>query len=243
MFTRLIMLAALCLPMADCCFDQRYAHAQINIIESKVAYWTGFEEPQIVGGQLVAKVSSKPKLDRVETTIRVDTVVDYKFGQLRARRLPSYERVTLDEVSKNVFKFKAGTPEGKYLLEYNAFDPEKGIASDEATITLERGPVPQPDEPIGPELSPLATQSRKAMASLVQAMASDMDKAADAVDAGKVTTVLKLAELTVPLDVETRNAFKKAMAGPLEPVLGKDKLAPGASQALRDVAAGFRSVK
>lgn len=232
----------LSLLWSSCCLCGD-AWAQISIKESRQAYWS-FPNAEIVGGQVVAPVDSRPKLDRVETTIRVETVVEYKFGQLRARRLPAYERVTLDEVSKGIFKFKPGAPEGVYLLEYNAFDPEKGIASDEATITLERaGPAPDDPLPEPTDLPVLTKEARRAMQGLASGMAADMDKAADAVESGRLKTVLELASFTVPLDVETRNIFKKSMAGPLEKTLGKDVLPAGSSKALREVAAGFRSVK
>jgi hypothetical protein len=242
MFRSLILiLAAVAANVSSCC---REAPAQISIRESKQAYWS-FPNAEVSGGFVVAPIDARPKLDRVEVTIRVETVVDYKFGQLKARRLPSYERVALDEVSKGVYKFKSSAPEGQYLLEYNAFDPDKGIASDEATVTLERaGPPVDPDplpEPI--DLPVLTREARRAMQGLTSGMAADMDSAADAVDQGRVKTVLDLASFTVPLDVNTRNVFKKAMAIPLEASLGRDALPAGSSKALREVAAGFRSVK
>jgi hypothetical protein len=236
----IILLAAVGVSVSSCC---REAPAQISIRESRQAYWS-FPNAEIVGGQLVAPVDSRPKLDRVETTIRVETVVEYKFGQLRGRRLPSYERVTLDEVSKGVFKFKHGSPAGQYLLEYNAFDPDKGIASDEITVELK--PIePKPDdllpEPDG--LTVTSRESRRVMAEFVAGMARDMDTAATAVTDGKVKTVLELSSFTIPLDVATRNTFKKNMAPVVEPRLGSAALPADAAKTLQEVAAGFRSVK
>lgn len=215
------------------------AWAQIAIKESRKAVWT-FPGAEIVGGQLVAPVDARPKLDRVELTIQVETAVDYKFSQMKARKLPEYERVTLEEVSKNVYRFRSGAPEGQYLLEYTGIDP--GIASDEIRVTLERS-TPSPIEPEPTDLPVLTKEARRAMQGLVAGMAADMDKAAEAVEKGQARTVLELAGMTAKWDVDTRNIFKKSMAGPLEASLGKDAITPVNAKALREVAAGFRSVK
>lgn len=241
---RLPKIGWLLLPVVMLASCQFCAAQNITIKEVQQAYWN-FPNAQIVGGQIVVPVDSKPKLDRVETTVNVESVVPFKFGQLKARRLPNYERVTLDEVSKGVYKFKPSAPEGQYFLEYSAYDPDKGLDSGEATITLSRnGPSPEPEPlPEPTDLPVLTKEARRAMQGLAAGMAADMDKAAEAVESGRLKTVLELASFTVPLDVETRNLFKKSMSGPLEKSLGKDALPAGSSKALREVAAGFRSVK
>lgn len=237
-FCRLIRLITLAAVVLAC----REAPGQIAITESKVQHWTGFDHAMVVNGVVVAGVGSKPKLDHVETTITVTTAVEYKFGQLKARRLPTYEKVSLDEVGKGSYRFKSGAPEGQYLLEYSAFDPEKGIASDEVTVTLERG-----SDVITPiddgSLSALSKESRKAMQGLAAGMAADLDTAAKAAESGQVKTVLELSAMTVPLDTATRSTFKKSMATLLEPKLGAAALPADAPKTLREIAVGFRSVK
>jgi hypothetical protein len=213
------------------------ASAQVKITESRLAYWTGFENPQIVNGAVVASVSSRPRIDHVETTINVETVVPYKFSQMKARRIPDLQRVSLDEVSPNVYRFKSGTPAGKYVVEFSAFDPERGIASEETLIELTDDRVePFPVD----ELSVLSREARKAMAEYVNAMAHDMDLLAAGVKDFK--TVEDASKASNTLDAATRSAFKQAMANVMAPRLGTGQLPGDAAAIFREIGSGFRSL-
>ncbi len=236
-FIRYIIAATVMLAV-PCCHEQQ-GWAQIEITQNRMAYYSGFSSVKILDdGMLAASIESKPKLERVETSIVVVGADQFKFGQLKARRLPGYERIAVEQISKTQYRLKDAT-EGQFFIEYSAFDPERGIASDEATIKIE-GIDPAP---IIPDLQGLPADSRKAMVGLVQGMADDMDRAADAVTSGKAKTMLELQSITTPLDVSTRNVFKKSMATLLEPRLGNSTLPADAPKVLKDVATGFRSVK
>lgn len=216
------------------------AVCQVKITESRLAYWTGFENAQIVNGAVVASLASKPRLDHVETTISVETVVPYKFSQMKARRLPDLQRVSLDEVSPGVWKFRAGTPAGKYVLEYSAFDAERGIASDEAMIELSddrTDPVPIDDG----SLPVITKEARKAMLDYVYAMAQDMDILAASV--GEYKTVDDASKAANILDAHTRQNWKNAINAVMAPRLGTGELPKDAAEVLREISAGYRSIK
>lgn len=214
------------------------AVCQVKITESRLAYWTGFENAQVVNGAVVASVSSRPKIDHVETTVIVETVVPYKFSQMKARRVPDLQRVSLDEISPNVYRFKSGTPAGKYVLEFSAFDPERGIASEETLIELTDDRVdPQPAE----ELSVLSKESRRAMAEYVNAMAKDLDMLAASIkDYKTVDDASKAANI---LDGHTRQSWKQSINAVMAPRLGTGELPQDAATIFREMAAGYRSVK
>lgn len=228
------------LLLLACGCPQSSGWAQIVITESKVAHWTGFENAAVVNGVVVAGVSSKPKLDHVDTTIVVKTAIEYKFGQLKARKLPDYEQVTLDLVDKLTYRFKPSAPEGKYKLEYIAFDPEKGIASDETTITLERT-TPDP-EPIKPD--PTNDTERiveNSIFELRKGYGSSFRRTADAVSAGQIETDLKLQQFMLPLTKSAREQALTGIDGLLQDKLPRDqnKLKPEAAGFLREIAAAF----
>jgi hypothetical protein len=227
------------------CLFASVAHGQIKLSEARTETWSGFDTPIVVDGKIVSRAGSKPKLDKVDVTIVAESAIEYKFRRLYARRLPSYERVSLDELGNGQFRFKAGTPAGEYLVIYELFDAEKGHDTDEIRVVLSADPI-KPVEPVEPNPLPLrlvTAESRKAMQGLVAGMANDLDAAALEIESGKIKTVLELSSYTVPLDVTTRNVFKKQMATILEPKLGAAALPADAPATLRQVSAGFRSVK
>lgn len=246
MITRLIMLAAVCLPLVDCCSDRQYAFAQqVKLEQVKSLVIDGLVDPKIAeDGRLICAIDSKPKVVDVQTAVILDRPPGAKLRDLQVEVLPGLQFIDVEvtdvSTTRSEVKFPAGSKgEFRYRLE---IETEKGPLIRRGNLSLTADPF-VPIVIDDGSLPPLALQSRKAMAAFVQSMASDMDKAADAVDQGKAKTVLDLATLTASWDIESRNAFKKSMAGPLEPALGKDKLDPSASKYLREVATGFRSVK
>lgn len=206
--------------------------------------WGGFEGARVVDGKVIAKVTSKPKFESTTSQIILTLGEGYEVAEIIAESDEDY--IDLDETpldgGKVELTFPPDTPEGIYKIEVRA---NKEGVSRQAVKRLKvkiggDGPAP-PD--IDPDLPALSKEARKAMQGLVAGMADDMDKAAIEVEGGRITKVLDLAAFTVPLDVATRNVFKKSLAGPLEAALGKDALTPSNAKALREVAVGFRSVK
>lgn len=238
MFRTISLAMLLCVP---CCS----INAQIKLSESKLQTWAGFENAQIVNGKVVSGPSSKPKLESVETTIAVETAVRYKFAQVKALRLPTLDKINLEPTADGAgFRFRPGTPDGTYRVEYLAFDPDKGIASEEITIVLSSvSPSPVVPDPITPDMPSLSKESRKAMIEFVQGMASDMDAVAKEIGDGKLKTVLDVSGYNVKRDIDTRNTFKKSMATILAQRLGNADLPPDGSKIFAEVANGFRSVK
>jgi hypothetical protein len=242
MFRTLLALTLLWMP-CSCCLLPGVAQAQnISIKEVQQAFWT-FPGAEIVSGQVVVPVDVRPKLDRVETTVRVESVVEFKFGKLTARRLPSFERVTLDEVSKGVYKFKPSAPEGTYLLEYSAYDPEKGLDSSEATITLARGPAIEVD-PIGPLPTPSNDIERivnNAMLEMRRNYGNAFKRTSEAISAGQLDTDDKLVKFMNPLTKAAREQAVAGIDGLLQDKIPRDgsKLKPEAAGFFRDIALAF----
>lgn len=235
----ILILAAVGVSVSSCCREAPAQSDNIKIKQSQEAIWD-FPGAQIVGGRVVAAVDVRPKLDRIETTIKVETVVEYKFGELRARRLPSYERVTLDEISKGVFKFKPSAPEGSYLLEYTAFDPEKGVASNEATVVLER---PKPDQPQPnplPDPGQLTDVDRIVNASIFElrkGFGQAFTRTAEGITAG---TIKSDADLQKYLFGLTKAAREQSMVG-IDGLI-QDKLPRNGSQLLPESSAFIRGI-
>jgi hypothetical protein len=218
------------------------AFGQIKLSQEISQTWVGFESPQVVNGVVIAGSNSKPTLANTTTTIRVETAVEYKFSQLKATRLPSLEKISLERIEDG-WRFKPSAPAGMYAVEYLAFDPEKGIASEEITVELKPvSPEPITPAPVDP-LAGLQGESRAVMAAFVAAMANDMDAVAVEVEQGRARTVAEVSAVNVQRDIVTRNRFKADMARMMEPRLGNAALPPTAKQTFNDIAAGFRSVR
>lgn len=217
------------------------ACGQIKLTQEVTQTWVGFENPTIVNGAVVSGSNSRPTLASTAMTIKVETAVAYKFSQVSARRIPTLEKITL-EVIDGGYRFKPSAPAGTYSIEYLAFDPDRGIASEEITVELK--PL-APVDPIIPDLGGLPADARKAVVALVQGMGADMANLGDGVKTGRLKTAEDVKAASVPQDTVTRNAFKEAMRSLMEPRLGNDpgKLVPQAEQVFRDIATGFRSVK
>lgn len=250
----LLMLAS----VPDCCHAQTtkitvtevsQSSEPIALVESKSFVWSGFVGAKVVDGRVVADVASKPKFEGSTSQILLTLGDGYEVSEILAESLPSLEYIDLAETPLGgsvELQFPANAKAGDYRIAVKA--SKKGVsrqAIKRLNVTIGGGDGPKPPEPdpVLPDASGLTQESRKAMQSFVSSMAADMDKAAQAIESGKLKTVLELASFTVPLDVETRNLFKKSMAVQLEPKLGKDQLPADASKMLREVATGFRSVK
>lgn len=223
--------------LSSCCFCGD-AQAQIAIKETRKAVWT-FPGAEIVGGQLVAPVDARPKLDRVELTINVETAVDYKFSQMKARKLPEYERVTLEEVSKNVYRFRSGAPEGQYLLEYTGIDP--GIASDEIRVTLERLTPIDPEPVIPKPENDIQRIVDNAMLEMRRNYGSAFQRTSEAITSGQLDTDDKLVKFMNPLTKAAREQAVAGIDGLLQDKLPRDgsKLKPEAAGFFRDIAKAF----
>lgn len=252
-FLALLMLVS----VPDCCSAQSpkitvtevsQSSEPITLVETKSFVWSGFVNPRVVDGRVVAEVTSKPKFEGSTSQILLTLSDGYEISEILAESLPSLEYIDLAETpaaGSVELQFPADAKAGDYRIAVKA--SKKGVsrqAIKRLNVTIGgSGPGPEPPEPILPEMSQLAKDSRKAMQTFVIEMAGDMDKAAEAIDAGKLKTVLDLSAFTTPLDIDSRNRFKKTMAVSLEPKLGKDQLPADASKTLREVATGFRSVK
>ena len=224
---------------------------QIKLVESKTETWAGLKNAVLNDdGTITTGPDSKPILTAKSVRYSFETAIPYKFSQLKAKRLPTGERVTLEqEPGKETYWFRSGATEGKYELSYTVFDPEKGIDSDEWIVDYKPivAPVPGPVDPVNPEpvpdLGKLPSEARKVIVDLVQNMARDIEAVNADIDAGKVKTVMESAAATVQRDIATRNKFKADMNKLLEPRLGKDVLPATAKQTFKEVADGWRSVK
>lgn len=234
MIKLLSIVLLICVP---CCS----LHAQIKLSESKLQTWSGFENPQVVGGKITSGPASKPKLESVETTISVETAVRYKFAQVKALRLPTLEKMTLEPTADGSgFRFRQGTPDGTYRIEYLAFDPDKGIASEEITVVLESGgqlPV-VPDPITGNEIDKLVA---KAMIDLRLGYASSFAASADAITSGQIKIDNKLQEFLKPLTTKARLDAFAPIDGHLQDKLPRDidKLRPEAAAFMRELSIAF----
>jgi hypothetical protein len=213
---------------------------QIKLTQEVTQNWVGFQNPRIVDGVIVAGVNSKPTLSSTSTTIKVETAVPYKFSQVKAVRLPSLERITLEQIDGG-YRFKPSAPAGLYAIEYLAFDPEKGIASEE--ITVEIKPIEQVD-PIKPE--PIANDE---VERIVFASINELRKgygtafraAATAIERRDITVDAKLQSFLEPL---TRTARTNAMAGIDNLIQAKlprdvDKLRPESAKFIESIGLAF----
>lgn len=216
---------------------------QIKLTEEKIQTWTGFENPIVVNGTITAGPNSKPVLSSITTTIKVETAIDYKFTQMKGRKIPGLTRITL-EATDFGYQFKPGTPPGTYQLEYLAFDPEKGIASEEITVELkEIGPTPTPPLPEDPEdpLEGLAGETRAVVVNFVQDMANNYKILSNT--SSEFQTVTQAATKAVALDLESRNKFKDEMGKIMKPALGSDVLPANVSDIFNQISLGFGSIK
>ncbi len=213
--------------------------AQVKITETKQYKYSGFVNPQIVDGVVIAS-ESKPLLVGIESTITVDRD-GYKFVQVEAMRVSDFAIVTL-EGDGTRFYMPRDSPAGLYRVSARGFDPERGFAptvSIEVTVSAQPGPTPIDDG----NLTVIGKEARKAMALYVQAMAGDMDTVSAEIESGKVNTVLDIQSTNVKRDLAVRSEFKTSMAKILEPKIGNDKLPADAAKTFKEIADGFRSVK
>lgn len=191
---------------------------QIKLVESKTETWAGLKNAVLNDdGTITTGPDSKPILTAKSVRYSFETAIPYKFSQLKAKRLPTGERVTLDqEPGKETYWFRSGATEGKYELSYTVFDPEKGIDSDEWIVEYKPisaplpGPVdpPKPDDPIPTDEVERAVFN--AMLEMRKGYGSAFRSAAAAIERREITVDAKLQSFLEPL---TRTARTNAMAG------------------------------
>lgn len=141
-----LMMALACL-LSSCC---QLAVAQVKLAEVKLNTYIGFENPRVVDGVVVAGPNSKPSLASSVSLITVDKPDSYKFGEIEAERIPSFEIVELESVDGG-YRFPTDATPGSYRVTYRAFDPERGPAT--KRITVEVGGA-KPVDPIVPPVQP-----------------------------------------------------------------------------------------
>jgi hypothetical protein len=228
---RLIAILLLCTSVAQ---------AEITIQTSQAKSLTGLTGPRVVAGVVLFASDSKPVVTNVAI---VKITSPAKFVDVVARRfvlrdgIVQIETATVTELDTRVYLI-AGA--GSYGVEVVAFDPVIGI--DRKSVEIK---IAEPEQPIddGVVLTGVAKESRSAIVSLVQGMASDMQRVADAAKSGQVKTVAEASAASVQLDEATRKLFKANMAKIMQPKLGNDKLDANAPQVFADVAKGFGGVK
>jgi len=228
---RLIAILLLCTSVAQ---------AEITIQTSQTKAIVGLVGPRVVAGIVLCASDSKPTVANV-AIVKITTPA--KFVDVTARRFSVVDGVVKIE-SANVTELEtraymlSGT--GTYNVEVVAFDPVTGIDRKSVELT-----IAEPDKPIddGVVLSGVAKESRSAIVSLVQSMASDMQTVANAAKSGQVKTVTEASSISVQLDETTRKQFKANMAKIMQPKLGNDKLDANAPQVFSDIAKGFGGVK
>lgn len=210
---------------------------QIKLSQEVTQSWVGFQSPKIVDGVIVAGVNSKPTLASTTMTIRVETAVPYKFSQVKAVRLPSLEKVTLEQIDGG-YRFKPSAPAGLYAIEYLAFDPEKGIASEEITVELK----PVETQPI--EVIPTDETERivfNAIHELKKGYGSAFKAAAGAIDRKEITVDAKLQSFLEPLTKAARTNAMAGIDGLIETKIPRtvDKLKPEAAKFIESIGLAF----
>ena len=184
------------LLLASSCFGQ------IKLTQETSQTWVGFQNPQIVNGVVIAGPDSKPTLSNTTMTIKVETAVEYKFAQLKATRLPTLERITLEQVEGG-WRFKPSAPAGLYAVEYLAFDPTHGIASEEIQVEIK----PEKPEPIRPEPIPgneFSEVVEKAIAELRSGYGQAFRQVADGIDRREILLDSRYHSFLLPLTTQAR---------------------------------------
>ncbi len=216
------------------------AQAEITIQMSQAKSLTGLSGARVVAGVVLFAADSKPTL---ATVAIVKVTSPAKFVDVSARRfavrdgIVQVESATVAELETRVYMISGS---GSYNFEVVAFDPVTGI--DRKTIELK---IAEPDTPIddGAVLTGVAKESRSAIIGLMQGMASDMQRIADAAKTGQLKTVTEASNANNDLDAKTRNLFKANMAKIMQPKLGSGALPADSSQVFLDIAKGFGGVK
>jgi hypothetical protein len=177
-FTRLIMLVALCLPMADCCFDPpQYAAAQapspgptLKLASNQIEILGGLVQPKVIGGYVTYGANStftptKAALITVERS-------DYKYFDIEAELLPSYEPVNLVEIEPNSYLLVAT---GRVCVTAMGFEP--GFKKQKLIIEL--GPPPPPPKPPTPPAPPVPDDAFGNLGKRVATAAAGLPKTPD----------------------------------------------------------------
>ena len=221
---------------------------QIKLVESKTETWAGLKNAVLNDdGTITTGPDSKPILTAKSVRYSFETAIPYKFSQLKAKRLPTGERVTLEqEPGKETYWFRSGATEGKYELSYTVFDPEKGIDSDEWIVDYKPivAPVPGPVDPVNPEPVPtneVELAVSKALLDIRRGYGAAFKQAATAIETKQITLDAQLQGYMEPI---TKAARTKALLHVDELIQQKiprnvDKLKPEAAAFINAIGLAF----
>jgi len=215
------------------------ACGQVKLTPEVAQSWTGFDNPRVVNGVVIAGPNSHPVLAESTMTIRVESTVEYKFHQVKATRIPSLERITLVKTDGG-YQFQPSAPAGIYAVEYLAFDPEHGIASDEIKVELSRSAP----EPIRPEPLPVNEFSaivEKAIADLRRGYGAAFRSAGQGVERREILLDSRVQSFLSPLTTTARTEALKPIDALLNKQLPRDgqNLKPEAAEFLRSIGNAF----
>jgi len=142
MFRFALALVFICSP----CF------AQIKLSEQKTQSWVGFDNPTVANGIVYSGPRSKPVLASTQSLIVVE-YAGYDFLTMYAEKIPTLERITLEQVSGGYW-FPSTTAAGKYRVLAIATAPSKAPAIESVVVDVagvepspEPGPTPEPPTP------------------------------------------------------------------------------------------------
>lgn len=232
------VLGLMCL-LSSCC---ELAVAQVKLAEVKLQTYIGFENPRIVDGVVVAGPNSKPSLASSVSLITVDKPDSYKFGEIEAERIPTFELVELEAIDGG-YRFPNDTQAGTYRVTYRAFDPERGPSTKRITVDVGGSKPVDPFVPPDPALAGISKDVRQIVVQYAQSMGADYERLAVESKAGRYLKVIDASNAANAYDVATRDAFKRSMGAIMAPRLGVDNLPADAAQTFTEIAIGFRSVK
>ena len=123
------------------------AFSQIKLSEQKTQSWVGFDNPTVANGIVYSGPRSKPVLAGTQSLIVVD-YTGYEFLTMWAERVPTLERVTLEQVTGGYW-FPSTAMAGKYRV--LAIATATGKAPSIESLVVEVGgvdpPKPDPDPP------------------------------------------------------------------------------------------------
>lgn len=235
---RWLMLSVVCM-LSSCC---QLAVAQIKLAEVKLNTYIGFENPRIVDGVVVAGPNSKPSLASSVSLITVDKPDSYKFGEIEAERIPTFELIELEAVDGG-YRFPGDTPPGTYRVTCRAFDPERGPSTKRITVEVGGSKPVDPFVPPDPGLPQLSKDVRAAFVAYAQNCGADYERLAAETKAGRFLRVMDASAAANAYDQQTRDTLKRAMATIMAPRLGVDALPPDASTVFLEISAGYKAVK
>lgn len=256
-FLALLMLVS----VPDCCSAQSpkitvtevsQSSEPITLVETKSFVWSGFVNPRVVDGRVVAEVTSKPKFEGSTSQILLTLSDGYEISEILAESLPSLEYIDLAETpaaGSVELQFPADAKAGDYRIAVKA--SKKGVsrqAIKRLNVTIGgSGPGPEPPEPEPP--SPTNDVQRivdNAIVEMRRNYGSAFKRTAESVVSGQLDTDIKFQKFLFDLTKTGREQALAGVDGLIQDKLPRDqnKLKPEAAGFLRDIAAAFeRGVK